>query len=44
MVAWLVHLSKLEPEQYDLRNAAAVKLAKELLKGKDKYDLFIPLV
>lgn len=31
-VAWIEHLAKLEPGQYDLRNEASVKLAKELVK------------
>jgi hypothetical protein len=41
-LSWLWHLSQLEENYYDLRNEASVKIAKELLKGKDKYVACLP--
>ena len=44
-VTWLEHLAALNENQYDLRNAASVQLARKIVKATgDKYDRFLPLV
>lgn len=44
MMAWLMHLASLKEGEYDLRNEASVQLAKKLLEGKDKYDVYLPFI
>ena len=43
-VLWLQHLADLDEHEYDDRNVASVKLAKELLSGVDSIELQLPLV
>lgn len=43
-VAWLEHLSRLEPEMYDDRNEASVKLGREFVERISREKRHLPTI
>jgi hypothetical protein len=44
MLRWLVHLSELDDNYYDLRNSASVKIAKEIVAAVPDIKYGVPLI
>ena len=41
---WFWYLSLLKENEYDPRNEASVKVAKEICKNKEKWDFYLPII